>query len=50
MYIVIFEERDGYFGPFETRAEGEAYIAAIDMRIQTRGRVVSLIKPGAVGR
>ena len=50
MYIVIFEERDGYFGPFETRSDGENYILAIDSRVQTTGRVVSLVKPYALGR
>ena len=46
MYIVIFEEKDEYFGPFETETEGEQCI--IDCNIY--GRIVSLVKPYAFGK
>ncbi len=46
MYIVIFDERDGYFGPFETREEGSEYIDTCKLK----GRVVSLVKPFSLGR
>lgn len=45
MYIVIFSEKDGYFGPFETQWDGEKYIADCE----TEGIVVSLVKPYALG-
>ena len=46
MYIVIFKEKDGYFGPFETQLEGHKYINVCG----GYGKVVSLVKPYALGK
>ena len=47
MYIVIFEDkREGYFGPFKTRSDGEQYIKDCN----SKGRVVSLVKPYVFGK
>jgi len=41
MYIVIFEEQDGYFGPFSTWDKGTDYIADVGLQ----GMVVPLVSP-----
>ena len=46
MYIVIFGRRDGYFGPFETQADGLNYIDYCE----TEGVVIALVKPYSLGK
>lgn len=46
MFIVRFGTRDGYFGPFETRSDGEQYIKDC----KSEGTVISLVKPYAFGK
>lgn len=43
MHIVIYDDKPGYYGPFESRESGKRYLG------DAKGRVVALIRPWALG-
>lgn len=45
MYIVVFDDHPGYFGPFDTRDDGQRYIDDNKEDGGADGRVVALITP-----
>ena len=46
MFIVQFRIGEGFFGPFETRGDGEQYLKDC----KSQGKVIALVKPYAFGK